>query len=129
MQQFRMTGVFRDELEEFIAEEDLKYESSLSLPGQFGKPVPLDFLIFGRQTKSLVKTLSTGNSSASHNLSNEVFRCWYDLKQPQSGSQFVTVYDDRTNVFRDDDIDRLMTISLVLAFPGEQEKLKEAVAA
>ncbi|HEY8668279.1 MAG TPA: DUF1828 domain-containing protein [Tepidisphaeraceae bacterium] len=128
-QRVRPANAFREEVEEFIEMDDLRYEPDIVLPGQFGKEVPVDFEVQGRRTKSLVQTLSTGNSAAAHGLSNEIFRRWYDLNQYHQTHQFLTIYDASNDVFREDDLLRLGTLSQVFAFPADPESIKLAMAA
>lgn len=128
-QRFKLATVFKDELEEFIENISLKYETSVIMPGQYGKDVSIDFQVSGRNIKSLIQTLSTANLAAAHSLGNEVFRKWYDISEHRLQYQFLTVYDTNNDVFRDDDIARLGSVSTVLGFPAHQEELNYAIAA
>jgi hypothetical protein len=122
-------SVFREELEEFLADENLEYEESITLVGRFEKDVPVDFRVYGRHVKSLVLTLSTANTAAAHGLGNEVFRRWYDLEPYRPDHQAVTVWDTRNDVFHDDDLARLRDVSIVFGFPAETDRLRPALAA
>lgn len=128
-QRFRMVSAFRDDVEEFVANADLLYETQYALEGRYGKPVEVDFRIKGRATSSLVLTLSTANATAAHGLCNEVFRRWYDLEHHRSEHLFLTAYDTTTDVFREDDLHRLRDVSAVLGFPAEADAMHEAIAA
>ncbi len=128
-QQFRMPTVFREELEELVESTSLKYETAVLIPGQYGKDVSMDFQVYGRNVKSLIQTLSTVNSAAAHSLSNEVFRRWYDISFQRPWYQFLTVYDTNNDIFRDDDLARLGSVSTVFGFPAHQEDLSLALAA
>jgi hypothetical protein len=103
-----------EEVEEILAEGDLDYEPDKELPGRFGKPIRVDFLVQGRHASSAVLTWSSANTSQAHTASNEIFRRWYDLAIPDRKEQRVTIFDDRYDVYRDDDIKRLRNLSDVV---------------
>jgi hypothetical protein len=128
-QRNRMMGQFKEELEEAIALADLEYESSVAIEGRFGKPIDIDFRVKGTKIITLVQTLSTANTAASHQLSNEVFRKWYDLENVRNQYQFLTIYDSSTDVFRPDDLARIEAVSTTLAFPAQQELMIPTMAA
>ncbi len=117
-----------EELEELIADAELDYDAGAELPGRYGKAVPIDFLVRGRQTRSAVITWSAANSSTAHTLANETFRRWYDLDVPTRTEQRVTVYDDRSDAYRDDDMQRLREVSDVLAL-SDGRTLRDLLAA
>ncbi|OQX26523.1 MAG: hypothetical protein BWK80_09935 [Desulfobacteraceae bacterium IS3] len=121
------SGTFQEEIEEFLAVSHLKYEPDIFLKGDFDNEVKLDFRVYGENVISLVQSLSSRSNS--HIVSNEIFRRWYDLKSYKNSSQFVTVYDQTYNTYRDDDIKRLSELSVVLGFPKEQEQILESLAA
>ena len=127
-QRFRAASVFKEDMEEFFSGVDLPYETGITLPGQFNNPVEIDFRVKGKKTISLVKTLSTGNANAAHGLSNEVFRCWFDLSSYRAQQQLVTVYDTNNDIFREDDLKRLGTLSSLVGFPAEQDQLRATLA-
>jgi hypothetical protein len=103
-----------EEVEEVLAEGELKYQPDQELEGRFGSRVRVDFLVHGRQTSSAVLTWSSANSSQAHVQANEIFRRWYDLDIPARKEQRVTVFDDRYDVYREDDLRRLREKSDVL---------------
>lgn len=126
-QRFRTQSVFAEDVEEFIAAAQLPYKTGFIVNGRFGKQVEFDFKVQGQKVQSLVQTVSTSSVTA-HNISNEVFRKWYDV-QHLGDYQRITVYDSSRDVFREDDISRLSEVSQVVAFPDESEKLKDLIAA
>ena len=128
-QRFRSVGVFREEFEEFLADEALEYDLLFALPGRYGNTIDVDFRVYGRHVKTLVLTLSTGNAVSAHGLVNEVFRRWYDLESYRKDHQSLTVFDTTNDVFRDDDLARLGDMSLVVGFPADTERLRPILAA
>lgn len=129
-QRLRTQAIFRDEVEDFFSTEDLQFEEHVQLVGQFGNRVEVDFRVSGKTVVSLVQTLSTGNAAAAHNLSNEVFRRWFDLeKDYKSRHLFLTIYDTSNDNFRDEDLKRIELKSIIFGFPAEPEQIKLALAA
>jgi hypothetical protein len=110
-----LQGAFNEEVEEVLADRDLEYEPNVELEGRFGTKVRVDYLVRGRHTRSGVLTWSSGNTSQAHIQANEIFRRWYDLDVPTRKEQRVTVFDDRYDAYRDDDLRRLRDKSEVVA--------------
>jgi len=91
--------------------------------------VEFDFLVHGRMVNSLIQTVSAPSGPA-HNISNEVFTRWYDIDSLRSHYQCLTVYDStRDYVVRPEDMKRLSELSTVIAYPAEEERLKETLLA
>jgi hypothetical protein len=124
-----LPGGFKEDVEEFIASSDLRYDSDLSLAGQYENMVPMDFMVYGKKVDSFVLTLSSGIPGSAHTSANEVFRKWFDLADYRPTTQFVSVLDTRNNAFRPEDIARIMSLSTILQFPEQQEELRETLAA
>ena len=128
-QRLRVASAFNEDFEEFLDLADASYEPGFSLQGQFGKIVKVDFRVKGQRSQSLVQTLSTPSSVASHTMINEAFRSWYDLQPHRDHYQFVTIYDTSNDSFRDDDLKRLGSLSLLLGYPAQEQDIKAALAA
>jgi Domain of unknown function DUF1828 len=128
-QRGRIVGQFKEDVEEVLDAADLEYEAGIALEGRYNKPVQLDFKISGKRRVALVQTLSTLNPTASHSLSNELFRKWYDLDAFRSQYDFLTIYDSNSDAFREDDLDRMRSMSTLLAFPAQQDEILQALAA
>lgn len=128
-QRLRTPVIFKEEFEEHLVDIDRPYESDIVLSGDFGKEVAFDFLVQGLRQKSLIQTISTANQTASHTICNEVFTRWYDITNQRPNYQCLTVYDSTNDVFRDSDLARLGSLSDVVAYPAEADKLKLALAA
>lgn len=128
-QRLRSTVALTEDFEEFIVGLDRPYQPGVKIPGEFGNEVAFDFLVEGRSMHSLVQILSTANQSAAHTLSNEAFTHWYDITPVRSQYQCLTVFDTRNNVFRDEDLKRLRSVSDVVGFPAETSRLNLALVA
>jgi Domain of unknown function DUF1828 len=109
-----------DEVEELISDADLAYQANASLHGRHGNVV-VDFLVEGRRRKSAVLTLAAQSAATAHTAANEIFRKHYDLDTPQRGEQRVTVFDDRVDVYRSEDIDRLRDVCEVVPLSARQD--------
>jgi hypothetical protein len=103
-----------EEVEEILADAELDYEEGPELEGKYGAKVRVDFLVHGRRTNSALLTLSAANSSTAHTLSNEIFRRWYDLDAPTRTEQRVTLFDDRHDTYKAEDLKRLADVSEVV---------------
>jgi len=75
----------------------------------------------GQRTKSLVLTLSSQSSASSHQVATEVFRRQFDLASGTRKEQQVTIVDDRYDVFKDEDIERLERVSAVVPFSARKD--------
>ena len=121
------TGV-SEELEEFLSDADLPYEPNQELVGRHDAHVVVDFLVRGASVTSALLTLASGNASQAHVTANELFKRWYDLSVPERHEQRVTVFDDRYNVYRDEDLVRLADLSDVVAL-SDRLTLRDLLAA
>lgn len=117
-----------EEVEELLADFALDYTPKAELKGRYGAPVKVDFLVHGHRLESAVQTLSSANSTTSHTVANEVFRRWYDLEDSEKSKQLVTVFDDRFDTYRAEDLRRLRDVSEVVAL-SEKVTLRDLLAA
>ncbi len=122
-------STFQEEVEEYLSVVELRYEPEVQLIGKYGKPVKIDFEVKGRKIHSLVQTLARTSPANAHHVSLEAFTRWHDIETYIASSQFVTLYDSTSDVFRSDDLSRLSEKSLVLGFPQDRDQFYEAVAA
>ena len=127
-QRFRTQGVFLEDMEEFLSGIQVPYEAGVSLPGRFRKQVEFDFLVKGKKVSSIIQTVSSA-SSAAHILSNEVYRKWVDISHIKHAHRCLTVYDSNSDAMRPDDLERIGEVSEVIAFPAEEDRLRESLTA
>lgn len=128
-QRLRVASAFNEDFEEFLDLADASYESGFPLQGQFGKMVKVDFRVKGQRGQSLVQTLSTASSVASHTMSTDAFCKWSDLQPHRGQYQFITIYDTSNDSFRDDDLKRLSSLSLLMGYPAQEQDIKATLAA
>jgi len=121
------TGISED-LEEFLSDAELPFDTNRELEGRHGAKVRVDFLVQGTSLSSAVLALSSGNASQAHVVANEIFRRWYDLDVPARHEHRVTVFDDRFDVYRDDDMRRLRDLSDVVAL-SDRQTMRDLLAA
>ena len=115
-----------DEVEELLAETDLSFESGADILSKFKKPVRVDFQVHGKRTQSAIIAIGGVTSSQVQTKSVDVFKRWYDLSE--WGNQKITVFDDRHDVYRDEDMKRLQDVSMLLPL-SDSQTIKEAIAA
>lgn len=119
---------FEDEVEEVIALTEVPYKTDVAFTGRWAnEPVKVNFLVEGKNTSSLVRTLSAKSSYPSHNMALEIYVGWESLEAYRSQFQFVTVYDDRTAMPKDSDFARLFEISTTLAFPSQNDEFRTEI--
>lgn len=122
-QRLQSVSIFKDEVEEFIADLGVPYESEVLIPGIKGTPVPVDFQVQGGRQDKLVLLLARG----SHQTANEVFVRWHELRN--RNSKLLTILNDQEELsVRGDDIARLEEYSIVLPWQ-DRTGLKEVLAA
>ena len=111
---------FSEDVEEFLSDSELEFESNQELVGRHGTKVRVDFLVRGTRSTSALLSLASGTSAQAHIAANEIFRRWYDLDIPSRTEHRVTVFDDRFDVYRDDDLHRLRDLSDVVPLSDRQ---------
>lgn len=117
---------FSEEVEEFLADLELPYEVDQEIEGSRGRRVRVDFVVHSKRD-SLLLTLSPGHSThQAHVAANEVFSKWYDLSERRE--QRITVYDDQSDTFRAEDLERIRDKSDLLGL-SEVRALQELLAA
>jgi Domain of unknown function DUF1828 len=114
-------STLNEDVEELLVDADLRFQPNVQILGKFGKPVPVDFQIDGQRTHSLVLTLSSQSTASSHQVATEVFRRQFDLASGTRKERQVTIVDDRYDVFKDEDLQRLARVSSVVPFSARKD--------
>lgn len=117
-----------EEVEELIADAELAYVPGAELDGRFGNRVRVDFLVNGARTSSAVLTLSSANTTQAHVQANEIFRRWYDLNIPARTEHRVTIFDDRFDTYREEDLRRIREHSDLLPL-SDRTGIRDVLAA
>ena len=115
-----MVTSFAEQVEDLLNDVEVPYTPNVELEGRFGKVVRVDFLTSGARLQTAILTLSSGSTSQAHVSATEVFQRWYDLDVSSRHEQRLTVLDDRADVYREDDIQRLRDLSDVVALSDRQ---------
>ncbi len=95
-----------DEVGDFLTERKFRYERGLKLPGRSGKVWSPDFQVHAVKRSSLVYVLSTGSRSAARAIVYQAHTAWFDLNHLTAGPeafQFVSIFDDTSDVWSDED--------------------------
>jgi hypothetical protein len=132
LSRFGIRPEFNEDVGQFLRTvQQVRIEGpGVGLPGRWGRDVLVDFIVRSDGNQSLLKTVSTGGASANiHPQLAEAFCRWTDLKESRPQDRLITVIDDKEQIKRHDDVDRLKTISQVVHFPREQKKLAKLVSA
>ncbi len=120
-----------DEIADFLAERDLRFDRGERLVGRSGRPYTVDFHVRTSARSSLLYVLSTGSRSAARPIVNQVVTAWYDLNHLAAGPealQFVSLFDDTADVWSDEDL-RLVEGLSRLAWLSKTEDLEEILRA
>ncbi len=107
-------GSFEEEIEEIIAETQLDYQPKAQIIGRHGKTIDVDFKVIGKKTETAVFVLPSETKSiqTAHNKANDVFARCYDLRDWEG--QRLAAWDDRNQIYRDEDINRIGDLAQVL---------------
>lgn len=95
-----------DEVADFLAEREFRFERGEKLAGRSGRVWTPDFHVRAVQRSSLIYVLSTGSRSAAQSVVNHVHTAFFDLNQLAAGPealQFVSLFDDTADVWSDED--------------------------
>lgn len=123
------TTDFNENIASFFKAKKLDYTPKSSFVGRYKNPVLIDFYVKGKDSSSLVQTLSAGSSAAAHRILTDVFAKWFDLHQEHSDKTFISIYNESADVFRGVDMVRLEEYSKLMAYPTEEKKIIETLAA
>jgi hypothetical protein len=103
-----------DEVADYLGEMHLPHEKNVTLPGRSGKTWSVSFHIRSPERSSLVHVLSTGSRGATRRITDHVVAAWHDLSQLKVGPepvQFVSLFDDTSDVWSDEDFRQVEELS------------------
>ena len=113
-----------DEVADFLAEREFPFSRGEKLIGRSGKVWSPDFHVRAVRRSSLVYVLSTGSTAAARSVVNAVHTAWYDLNLLAAGPealQFISLFDDTTNVWSTEDFRLAEQLSTVLRWSQPDE--------
>lgn len=110
-----ITSSMVEQVESVLEDAEFSYAQDVELGGRFRKPVRLDFVVQqAKQPAAGILTLTSTTRSAAHTTANEVFTKWYDVSESPNIGRRLTVFDDRQNLYRLEDLERLEDVSEVV---------------
>ena len=106
-----------DEVADFLTKQEFRYDRDKRLAGRSGRGWTIDFYVRTEQYSSLVQVLNTGSRAAAHRVSEHVLAAWHDLNHLAAGPEsldFVSLFNDTADVWRDEDFKLVEPLSEVL---------------
>ena len=106
-----------DEVAEFLSEREFGFMRAEKLAGRSGRGWTVDFHVRTELRSSLVQVLSTGNRATARRVSEHVLAAWHDLSHllvagPEALT-FVSLFDDTADVWTDEDLRLVNSLSTV----------------
>ena len=114
---------FREEVEEYFVEREIKFEPNYRVIGRSGQAYSIDFYIEKRKPL-LIQTISSGSSGYADILISKTVRMWYDLLRVDGRYRYTSLLDDSTDVWKPAHFEILSDLSSVIVW-SEREKLLE----
>ncbi|MCS7167308.1 MAG: DUF1828 domain-containing protein [Gemmatales bacterium] len=112
----RIMPSFAEEVADFLQQHNLSFERNHREVGKSGREWQIDFLVHGGTSRSLVELLTTENRATARRLVEHVLALWFDLqnlRQKPLQYQFVSLFDDTSDVWAEEDFRLLEQISTI----------------
>jgi len=116
-----------EDIVELLKETQIPFEQDKKITGSSGRSRKLDFYTQHPRHNSLINVLSIGSKTVANNRVDNVFSAWSDLsylKQSESNSRFISLFDDRLDVWNSGNIRLLEKVSDI-AYWSRREEFKE----
>jgi hypothetical protein len=122
-----------DEVADFLQEQNIPHERAVKLAGRSGRTWTVDFQTRTELSSALVFVLASGSRPVGRQVAEHVVAGWYDLSPLRAGpqpSRFVSLFDDTSDVWSEEDFRLVASISDVAhwARPDEFAALLKAAA-
>jgi len=120
---FRSQSSFNQNVEDILADTTLEYEPGAEIALNEGKVVKVDFKVKGIRVETAVQTLSSGNTQYAHQRAVEINARWDDIRELSSWAdqgRCLTILDDTSDHYDDQDLDRLRRKSILLPFSAAE---------
>jgi hypothetical protein len=124
LQRIGVTTTFKEEVEEVLKEANLNYEIDYSIFGKSGKEYKVDFYI-DVEKPNLLEAISTYSKMYAERLIDRVVRMWYDIKRLDGRFEYVTIVDDRSDVWKKEHFDLLEDLSKVYVWSEVEDYIVE----
>lgn len=105
-----------DDVADFLQENAIAFQRRVKLVGRSQQAWTVDFHTHTRTQSSLLHVLATSNRASAQNLSSKAVAMWYDLQAHKVGTealQFVSLFDDSSDVWKETDFALLEGLSTV----------------
>ena len=122
--QTRTVGTIADDVDEWLRGRSFDFERSIRRNGRSGRVWTVDYQIVADSKTSLVFLLSTGTQSWARRLSERVVAECTDLSHltvSHPSTSFVSLFDDTTNVWREEDFALVEGVSRIAIWSRRDE--------
>jgi hypothetical protein len=113
-----------DEVEEFLAAQEIQFERGERLVGRSGRTWRVDFHTRTSEKSALVNVLSTGSRPSARRMAEHTLATWHDLSNLQIGPEslrFISLFDDELDVWAPEDFGLVEDVSEVAYWSHKDE--------
>lgn len=113
-----------DEVEEFLAAQEIQFERGERLVGRSGRTWRVDFHTRTSERSALVNVLSTGSRPSARRMAEHTLATWHDLSNLQIGPErlrFISLFDDELDVWAPEDFGLVEDVSEVAYWSHKDE--------
>lgn len=113
-----------DEVEEFLAAQEIQFERGERLVGRSGRTWRVDFHTRTSEKSALVNVLSTGSRPSARRMAEHTLATWHDLSNLQIGPEslrFISLFDDELDVWAPEDFGLIEDVSEVAYWSHKDE--------
>jgi Domain of unknown function DUF1828 len=106
--------LIQDRVHKIIENTQLPFDKDFEFSGPYDAPVKVDYRVKNPSRPSSLLIMK-----GTHAQANEVFRRWQDLHKASVSDRFLTVFDDRSELERPEDLRRLNDVSDVVSVSND----------
>lgn len=113
-----------DEVEEFLAAQEIQFERGERIVGRSGRIWRVDFHTRTSERSALVNVLSTGSRPSARRLAEHTLATWHDLSNRRIGPEsmrFISLFDDELDVWASEDFGLVEDVSEVAYWSHKDE--------
>ena len=113
-----------DEVDDWLKQRSFKFEKGVQREGRSGRGWMVDYQVVAGAHMSLVFVLSSGSRAAARRVSELVFAACSDLSHlvvRERDAALVSLFDDTTDVWRDEDLALAQGVSRVATWSQHDE--------